>query len=66
MRELIHGRTQNCTKNDQEKPKIEQINLHLEPHDYRINYVEYIDLSYQKEIAVTKAQMPLLAKQPQQ
>ena len=66
MRELIRGRTQNFTKNDQEKPKIEQINLHLEPHDYRINYVEYIDLSYQKEIAVTKAQMPLLAKQSQQ
>ena len=28
--ELIHRRTQNFTKNDKEKPRIEQINLHLE------------------------------------
>ena len=57
--ELACRRTQNFAKNDQAKPKIEQINLHLEPHDYRINYVN-IDLSHQNEIAFTKAQ----AKQP--
>ena len=57
--ELACRRTQNFTKNYQAKPKIEQINLHLEPHDYRINYVN-IDSSHQNEIAFTKAQ----AKQP--
>ena len=61
--ELACRRTQNFTKNDQAKPKIEQIYLHLEPHDYRINYVN-IDLSHENEIAFTKAQVPLLAKQP--
>ena len=55
--ELACRRTQNFTKNDQAKPKIEQINLHLEPHDYRINYVNF-DLSHENEIA------SLLAKQP--
>ena len=55
--EFACRRTQNFTKNDQAKPKIEQINLHLEPHDYRINYVN-IDLSHENEIA------SLLAKQP--
>ena len=61
--ELACRRTQNFTKNDQEKSKSKQVNLHLEPHDYGINYVN-IDLSHQNEIAVTNAQMSLLAKQP--
>ena len=61
--ELACRRTQNFTKNDQAKPKIEQIDLHLEPHDYRINYVN-TDLSHENEIAFTKTQVPLLAKQP--
>ena len=63
--ELACRRTQNFTKNDQEKPKIEQINLHLEPHDYQINDVKFnIDLSHQNGIAVAKAQTPVLTKHP--
>ena len=61
--ELACRRTQNFTKNDLEKPKSEQINLHLEPHNYGINYVN-IDLSHHNEIAVSNGQIPLLAKQP--
>ena len=40
-----------------------QTNLHLEPHDYRIYYVN-IDLRHQYGISVAEAQTFLLAKHP--
>ena len=40
-----------------------QTNLHLEPHDYRIYYVN-VALRYQYAISVVEAQTFLLAKLP--
>ena len=51
---------QNFAKIDQEKRKI----LHLEPHDYRIYYVN-IDLRHQYGISVAETQTFLHAKRPQ-
>ena len=39
-------------------------NLYLEPHDYRIHYVN-IDLCHQNGISVAESQTFLLAKRPQ-
>ena len=39
-------------------------NLYLEPHDYRIHYVN-IDLRHQYGISVAESQMFLRAKRPQ-
>ena len=62
MLELVCSRTQNFTIINQEKHKIKQ--EHLEPHDYRIYFVN-IDLHHQcVELSVTEAQTFLLVKRP--
>ena len=50
--ELICRWTQHLTKIDQENCKIEQINLNLEPKDYRIYYVN-IDFHHQYDIIMS-------------
>ena len=58
---VINRRTQNFTIIDQEKQN--RTNLHLEPHDYRINYVN-IDLRHEYGIYAAKAQTSLIVKRP--
>ena len=59
--EFVCRRAQNFTITDQEKQKIKQIYI-LEPHDYRIYYVN-IDLRHQYGISVTKSgEMSLAAR----
>ena len=50
----------------QDRPEDTQnwTNLYLEPHDYRIHYVN-IDLRHQYGISVAESQTFLLAKRPQ-
>ena len=61
--ELVHRWTQHFTKIDQGKQN--WTNLLLEPHDYRICYVN-IDICHQYVISATESQIFLLGKHPQQ
>ena len=61
--ELVRKRSRDFTIINQEKQ--DQTNLNLEPHDYRIYYVN-IDLRHQYGISVAELQTFLLVKRPQQ
>ena len=60
---LVPRKIQNVTIIVQDKQK-KGTNLHEEPRDYRINYVN-IDLRHQYGIPVADAQTSLLVKHPQ-